>query len=84
MSVWDWTAEKEGPCCTSVLTGIANKQQSIAFSENDVTQLVSNGDEQVIFYYWVCTYVCSVYTHMYSIFLSHSCTYVHMYIRTYV
>jgi WD40 repeat protein len=52
VSIWDWTSEKEGPCCTAVLSGITNKQETIAFSEDDVSQLVSNGDEQVIFYHW--------------------------------
>ncbi|XP_028400297.1 cilia- and flagella-associated protein 251-like isoform X2 [Dendronephthya gigantea] len=52
MSIWDWTTESNDPVCSLTLSEEYGIQNFIAFSSEDCQQLVSNGHERVVFYFW--------------------------------
>ncbi|KAI0216835.1 cilia and flagella associated protein 251 [Lamellibrachia satsuma] len=50
--VWDWTVERETPICTAELSPSFGAQRYIYFNPEDMSQVVTNSDSQVIFYAW--------------------------------
>ena len=53
MSVWDWTSEiNEDAMYSLTLSDEYGVQNYIAFSTEDSHQLVSNGEERAVFYFW--------------------------------
>ncbi|XP_072043906.1 cilia- and flagella-associated protein 251-like [Amphiura filiformis] len=52
VSLWDWTTDGETPICSCELSESYGMQSYVYFNPEDTTQLVSNSDNQVIFYSW--------------------------------
>ncbi|CAH1800946.1 unnamed protein product [Owenia fusiformis] len=52
VAIWDWTSEEDTPVCTAQLHTNYGVQNYIHFNPEDVTQVVTNSDCQVIFYSW--------------------------------
>ncbi|KAK6306381.1 hypothetical protein J4Q44_G00233060 [Coregonus suidteri] len=48
--IWDWTNETEDPLCVTELNPEYGFQKHILFNPNDITQLLSNSESQVLFY----------------------------------
>ncbi|XP_029618803.1 cilia- and flagella-associated protein 251 isoform X1 [Salmo trutta] len=48
--IWDWTNETEDPLCVTDLNQEYGFQNHIIFNPNDITQLLSNSESQVLFY----------------------------------
>ncbi|XP_077862113.1 cilia- and flagella-associated protein 251-like [Saccoglossus kowalevskii] len=51
-AIWDWTTDSETPICTAELDESYGLQTYVQFNPEDITQIVSNSDQQVIFYSW--------------------------------
>lgn len=52
LAIWDWTVESETPLCTAELKPSYGKQSYILFNTEDVSQVMSSSESQVIFYSW--------------------------------
>ncbi|XP_018118695.1 cilia- and flagella-associated protein 251 isoform X2 [Xenopus laevis] len=50
--IWEWTTDTGKPICSAELSPEFGVQTYIVFNANDQTQLVTNGEKQVIFYTW--------------------------------
>ncbi|XP_072270041.1 cilia- and flagella-associated protein 251 [Pyxicephalus adspersus] len=50
--IWDWTSGSETPICTTELNGQFGLQKYIIFNPQDHTQIITNRETQVIFYFW--------------------------------
>ncbi len=51
VAVWEWTADRDGPVCACAIP-TPDVQLSVAFNKVDVRQLVTNGQDRVVFWSW--------------------------------
>lgn len=54
VSIWEWTNDSSAPLCQASLGEDYSYQTHLAFHDDDPHQLVSNSEDLVVFYYWVC------------------------------
>jgi WD40 repeat protein len=52
LAIWDWTTDGETPICSTQLNDSHGQQTYVHFNPEDTSQIVSNSDNQVIFYSW--------------------------------
>lgn len=53
LCIWDWTVEGDHSLCSATLDPAYGVQNFVLFNPDDTTQIVSNSENQVIFYAWV-------------------------------
>ncbi len=58
--MWDWSSGSETPLCTSSLSVDCGPQHHLVFHPSDNKQLVSTGEDSVVFYTWVSATIYSV------------------------
>ncbi len=51
ISVWEWTAERDGPVCACAMP-TPDLQTSVRVNLHDARQLVTNGQDRVVFWSW--------------------------------
>ena len=52
-AIWEWTLESDTPVVVANLDPECGLQHYLHFNPDDISQVVSNGDHQVVFYSWV-------------------------------
>ena len=53
LAIWDWTIDGETPICSADLQPSFGVQNYIKFNPEDIRHLVTNSDNQVLFFRWV-------------------------------
>lgn len=52
LAIWEWTSDSETPICTAQLDPDYGRQANIRFNLENTFELVTNSNNQVIFYEW--------------------------------
>lgn len=52
LAIWEWTSESETPLCTAQLDSDYGRQTNIRFNIENTFELVTNNNNQAIFYEW--------------------------------
>jgi hypothetical protein len=51
IAVWEWTADREGPVCACAMP-TPDLQTCVRVNPHDTRQLVTNGQDRVVFWSW--------------------------------
>ena len=51
IAVWEWTADRDTPVCVCAIP-TPDLQVSVRFNKGDVHQIVTNGQDRVVFWSW--------------------------------
>jgi hypothetical protein len=52
LSIWEWTNESDKPVCSIQLPIDYDLQKIVRFNNDNVYQLITNGDNQAMFFEW--------------------------------